>query len=195
MTITNIEGSESESNRYYDLPDQKPSLNTENEEYFEDSLLLGRGRRTTPAPAICRSRSVSSSRLISESSGLSIWTLSRLQKIVLVITAIVDLLTFLSVSIMAPFFPEEVGQPFININMMHYVLLYWVKYILHCLLHYSVFDHQVPRLTYIQGYSAKFLFYSNTRYTCTIIFLNLHINSLSSANQYISIINRDIFTC
>lgn len=109
MTITNIEGSESESNRYYDLPDQKPSLNTENEEYFEDSLLLGRGRRTTPAPAICRSRSVSSSRLISESSGLSIWTLSRLQKIVLVITAIVDLLTFLSVSIMAPFFPEEVG--------------------------------------------------------------------------------------
>ncbi|XP_045187398.2 MFS-type transporter SLC18B1-like [Mercenaria mercenaria] len=107
MTVT-IHG-ESDSDRYYDLPDPEASLNTEDEYFSEDSPLLGKTRATTPIPSICRSGSISisSSHVDSESSGISIWTLTRVQKIVLATTAAVDLLTFLSVSIMAPFFPEE----------------------------------------------------------------------------------------
>ncbi|XP_060572329.1 MFS-type transporter SLC18B1-like [Ruditapes philippinarum] len=110
MTVTSQEDSDKE--RFYDIPSQDTSLNTEHDEhdvFSERSSLLERGRQTTRTPSIYRSRSlsISSSRIDSESSTLSIWTLTRTQKIVLATTSIVDLLSFLSMSIMAPFFPEE----------------------------------------------------------------------------------------
>ncbi|XP_060579809.1 MFS-type transporter SLC18B1-like [Ruditapes philippinarum] len=110
MTVTSQEDSDKE--RFYDIPSQDTSLNTEHDEhdvFSERSSLLGRGRQTTRTPSIYRSRSlsISSSRIDSQSSTLSIWTLTRTQKIVLATTSIVDLLSFLSMSIMAPFFPEE----------------------------------------------------------------------------------------
>lgn len=107
MTVTTSEGSD--QNQYYDLPNPETSLNTEDVHAFEDSPLLGDGRLRTPSPSVCRSRTLSaaSSRPDRRSPSLSIWTLTRFQKIILATTAAVDLLSFLSVSIMAPFFPEE----------------------------------------------------------------------------------------
>ncbi|KAH3844710.1 MFS-type transporter SLC18B1-like [Dreissena polymorpha] len=54
-----------------------------------------------------RDRSGSDTSSSTSSEGLSIWTLSREQKIIIATTSFVDLLMFLSISIMAPFFPEE----------------------------------------------------------------------------------------
>lgn len=116
MTVADSNGND--RSQYYDLPNPESSLNTEDEheQLFEDTPLLGNGHLRPRSPSVCRSRTLSgaSHRADTSSPGLSIWTLTRFQKIILATTAAVDLLSFLSVSIMAPFFPEEVRTPFIS---------------------------------------------------------------------------------
>lgn len=54
-----------------------------------------------------RSRSYSRTRSVIAPKELTIWTLSREQKIILLLYALSGLISYLSVSLMAPFFPEE----------------------------------------------------------------------------------------
>jgi len=60
-------------------------------------------------PRLSRSKSVTSVKS-EKNETLSLWTLTRAQKVTLVVTSVVDLITYLSISIMAPFFPEEVRK-------------------------------------------------------------------------------------
>ena len=120
--------------RFYDDIDRvhnKPRceclIDSEDEAYREKTPLLLNGststRSLTPSSGtvgglytcLSRSNSVPSvSGATGSSSDVSESKLSSSQKRTLVITAIADLLAFLSLSIMAPFFPEEVIVPFLS---------------------------------------------------------------------------------
>ena len=84
---------------------------TDEEDYFERQPLIQRSSRRrskSPLTSPNRHRSISRSLSRSQTSTMSIWTLTRTQKLVLVTTCLCDFIAFLSISLMAPFFPEEV---------------------------------------------------------------------------------------
>lgn len=122
---------ESETQLLYDYPSPVTSSEKETACYERTPLLAADDHEEHVLPNYSlerlRPRLSRSSSVVSEKKEkLTIWTLSRSQKVTLAITASVDLLTYLSVSIMAPFFPEEVSSlskyKYMQLNLCFVVL-------------------------------------------------------------------------